>query len=48
VALLEPRERAARTALVSTLAGLEKGHEQPEALAKAKAELAAMDSGATR
>ncbi len=35
-------ERAARVALIGTLEGLEKGHEQPEALAKAKAELAAM------
>ncbi|HVV84890.1 MAG TPA: thioredoxin family protein, partial [Kofleriaceae bacterium] len=39
-------ERAARTALVSTLEHLEKGQEQPEALAKAKADLAAMDGAA--
>jgi thiol-disulfide isomerase/thioredoxin len=37
-------ERAARTALVGTLERLEKGHEQPEALAKAKADLEAMNA----
>jgi thiol-disulfide isomerase/thioredoxin len=37
-------ERAARTALVATLAGLEPSQQQPEALAKAKADLAAMDA----
>ena len=39
-------ERAARVALVETLEKLEPGHQQPEALAKAKADLAAMDAGA--
>ena len=37
-------ERAARNALIGTLERLEPGHEQPETLAKAKAELAAMDT----
>jgi thiol-disulfide isomerase/thioredoxin len=37
-------ERAHRVALIATLEGLEPGHQQPEALAKAKAELAAMGS----
>ncbi len=38
------RERAARTALVATLTSLPAGQEQPEALAKAQTELAAMDA----
>ena len=39
-----PVERAARNALIGTLERLEPGHQQPETLAKARAELAAMDT----